>query len=225
MTGEGIVLRWPSRVLRLAARACLALGVVACGAEEKASLPVPTAEPVASGDLEVAIFAGGCFWCMQPPFRRLPGVTSTISGYTGGTTESPSYDDVSSGTTGHAEAVQVTYDPKQVSYEKLLEVFWANIDPLAKDSQFCDFGSQYRSAIFVRDENERKLAEASRDALAASGKLPGPIATTIEPAAKFYAAEEYHQDFDQKNVERYKQYVTGCGRKQRLEQLWGKSEG
>lgn len=169
----------------------------------------------------VAIFAGGCFWCMEPPFDKVDGVTATTSGYTGGTKTDPTYEQVSAGRTGHYEAVQVEYDPARVSYERLLEVFWRNIDPLDAIGQFCDKGPQYRSAIFVLDEKQRALAEASKAALANSGKLPGRIVTEILTAAKFYPAEDYHQDYYRKNPVRYAFYRSGCGRDARLEQLWG----
>ena len=170
---------------------------------------------------EVATFAGGCFWCMEPPFDELPGVESTTSGYTGGTEEDPTYEQVSSGTTGHAEAVRVVYDPARVSYEKLLDVFWRNIDPTAVDRQFVDVGRQYRSAIFYHDDDQKRLAEASRDRLAASGRFDGPIVTEIVPAGPFYPAEEYHQDYYRKNPIRYQWYRWGSGRDQFLEKVWG----
>ena len=186
---------------------------------------VPTAgaqtAPRETPGREVATFAGGCFWCMEPPFDELPGVESTTSGYTGGTEEDPTYEQVSSGTTGHAEAVRVVYDPARVSYEKLLDVFWRNIDPTAVDRQFVDVGRQYRSAIFYHDDDQKRLAEASRDRLAASGRFDGPIVTEIVPAGPFYPAEEYHQDYYRKNPIRYQWYRWGSGRDQFLEKVWG----
>jgi peptide-methionine (S)-S-oxide reductase len=170
-----------------------------------------------------ATFAGGCFWCMEPPFDKLPGVISTTSGYTGGQKKDPTYQEVSAGGTGHTEAVQVVYDPKQVSYEKLLDVFWHNIDPTQKDGQFCDHGSQYRTAIFYHDEEQKRLAEAAKAKLQQDKPFQGDIVTEIVPAGAFYAAEEYHQDYATKNPIRYKFYRTGCGRDQRLKQLWGKA--
>jgi methionine-S-sulfoxide reductase len=170
---------------------------------------------------EVATFAGGCFWCMEPPFDELPGVESTTSGYTGGKEEDPTYEQVSSGATGHAEAVRVVYDPRKVSYEKLLDVFWRNIDPTAVDGQFVDVGRQYRSAIFYHDDEQKRLAEISRDQLAASGRFEGPIVTEIVPAGPFYPAEEYHQDYYRKNPIRYQWYRWGSGRDQFLEKVWG----
>jgi peptide-methionine (S)-S-oxide reductase len=172
-----------------------------------------------------ATFAGGCFWCMEPPYDKLPGVISTISGYMGGKNANPTYQDVSSGTTGHAEVVQVTYDPKKVTYEKLLDVFWVNVDPTVKDRQFCDAGNQYRTAIFYHDEAQRKAAEASKAALAKSKPFKQDIVTPIEMAAPFYAAEDYHQDYYVKNPVRYKFYRNGCGRDARLKELWGDKAG
>jgi peptide-methionine (S)-S-oxide reductase len=173
----------------------------------------------------VATFAGGCFWCMEPPFDKLPGVTATISGYTGGKKVNPTYQEVSSGSTGHAEAVQVIYDPKKVSYEKLLETFWVNIDPTVKDRQFCDVGNQYRTAIFYNDEAQRKAAEASKAATERTKPFKEPIVTPIEMAGAFYRAEEYHQDYYLKNPVRYKFYRGGCGRDARLKELWGDKAG
>ena len=170
-----------------------------------------------------ATFAGGCFWCMEAPFDKLPGVISTTSGYIGGSVKNPTYEQVSSGRTGHTEAVQVVYDSTKVSYEKLLEVFWANIDPTVKNAQFCDHGSQYRSGVFFHDEAQRKAAEASRAALDKSKPFKQPIVTEITKAAEFYAAEDYHQDYYMKNPVRYKLYRNGCGRDARLKELWGKA--
>ena len=166
-----------------------------------------------------ATFAGGCFWCMEPPFDKLDGVSSTISGYAGGKKKNPTYEEVSAGNTGHAEVVQITYDPKKITYEKLLEVFWRNVDPLAPNRQFCDIGSQYRTAIFYHDETQKRLAEESKKAL--SKRFKEPIVTEIVAASEFYPAEEYHQDYYTKNPLRYKYYRYSCGRDQRLEALWG----
>jgi len=168
-----------------------------------------------------AIFAGGCFWCMEEAFDKPSGVVATISGYTGGHTKEPTYEQVSSGDTGHAEAVLVEYDPKKISYEKLLDVFWHNIDPTQRNGQFCDHGSQYRSAIFYIDAEQKRLAEASRAALIKSKPFKGDVVTQIVPAGAFYPAEEYHQNFYQKNPVRYKFYKSGCGRAARLKELWG----
>jgi peptide-methionine (S)-S-oxide reductase len=173
----------------------------------------------------VATFAGGCFWCMEGPFDRLPGVDATISGYTGGRAVNPTYEQVSSGSTGHAEAVAVVYDPKKVTYEKLLDVFWHNVDPTTKNRQFCDTGSQYRTAIFYHDEAQRKAAEASRDALAKGKPFREPIVTEIAMAGAFTPAEDYHQDYYMKNPVRYNLYRTGCGRDARLKELWGDKAG
>ncbi len=169
----------------------------------------------------VATFAGGCFWCMEPPFDALDGVFSTTSGYIGGHKADPTYKEVSAGSTGHTEAVQIVYDPKQISYEQLLEVFWVNIDPPDARGQFCDKGSQYRTGIFYHDAEQQRLAEASKRALEASGRLDGMIVTEISPATTFYPAEDYHQDYYKKNPVRYKFYRYTCGRDNRLEQLWG----
>ena len=179
------------------------------------------AAPTVPPGQKVAIFAGGCFWCMEPPFDKLPGVTATISGYSGGRTVNPTYEQVSSGSTGHAEVVEVIYDPKVVSYEKLLEVYWVNVDPTVKDRQFCDGGTQYRTAIFYSDDAQRKAAEASRAAIEKSKPFKEAIVTPIEMAGAFYPAEEYHQDYYKKNPVKYNLYRNGCGRDSRLKMLWG----
>ena len=168
-----------------------------------------------------AIFAGGCFWCTESDFEKLPGVISAESGYTAGTKPNPTYEEVSAGTTGHTEAVRVTYDQAKVSYAQLVDHFWRTIDPTVKNRQFCDVGSQYRSGIYWQTEDERKIAEASRDALLASGKFK-EIHTEIAAASAFYPAEAYHQDYYKNNPIRYNYYRHGCGRDVRLEQLWGK---
>lgn len=172
-----------------------------------------------------ATFAGGCFWCMEGPFDVLDGVISTTSGYIGGKTKNPSYKEVSSGTTGHTEAVQVVYDPKKITYEKLLYVFWRNIDPTTKDQQFCDVGSQYRSGIFYHDDAQKKLADESKAALMKSKPFKGDIVSEITAAAEFTAAEEYHQNYYKKNALQYKFYRSGCGRDAKLKQLWGDEAG
>jgi peptide-methionine (S)-S-oxide reductase len=169
----------------------------------------------------VATFAGGCFWCMEPPYDVLPGVISTTSGYMGGTKRNPKYDEVSSGSTGHAEVVQVVYDPKKISYEKLLEVFWRNIDPTVRNRQFCDVGTQYRSAIFYHGDEQKRVAEASKEHLVKTKPFREEVVTLIVPATEFWPAEAYHQDFYLKNPVQYKFYRTGCGRDARLKQLWG----
>lgn len=172
-------------------------------------------------DLTTATFAGGCFWCMEQPFDKLSGVVSTTSGYTGGTVEDPTYSEVSNGGTGHIEAMQVRYDPEQVSYETLLETFWYNIDPLDNAGQFCDKGSQYRSAIFYEDAEQQAIAEASKAEVAK--EFDQPVATDILPAATFYDAEDYHQNYYKTRPVRYKVYRFGCGRDQRLSALWGEN--
>lgn len=182
-------------------------------AEEMPTVPAP--------GLEKATFAGGCFWCMEPPFDKLDGVVSTTSGYTGGQTPNPTYQQVSAGGTGHAEALEVLYDPKKISYEKLLDVFWRNVDPTAADHQFCDYGNQYRSEIFYHDDGQERLAERSRKAIERSKPFKDAIVTKISPASTFYRAEGYHQDFYKKNPVRYKFYRYNCGRDQRLKELWG----
>jgi methionine-S-sulfoxide reductase len=169
----------------------------------------------------IATFAGGCFWCMEPPYDKLDGVISTTSGYTGGSKADPTYKEVSRGGTGHAEAVQIVYDPGKVSYEQLLEVFWHNVDPLDAGGQFCDRGDSYRTALFVHDEEQRRLAEASKQALADSDRFAQPIVTEVVDAGTFYPAEDYHQDYYEKNPIRYKFYRWNCGRDQRLADLWG----
>jgi peptide-methionine (S)-S-oxide reductase len=178
--------------------------------------PARSAEPATAR----ATFAGGCFWCMEGPFDEVEGVLQTTSGYTGGARDHPTYDEVSSGGTGHFEAVQVVYDPAKVSYERLLDVFWRNVDPTDGGGQFCDRGDQYRSAIFFHDEAQRKAAQASREKLAASGRLGGPIATEIRAASEFWPAEEYHQDYATKNPIRYHYYRSRCGRDRRLDKVW-----
>ncbi len=166
-----------------------------------------------------AVFAGGCFWCMEKPFESLPGVSGAVSGYSGGTRPNPTYEEVGSGGTGHAESVEVIYDPARVSYEKLLDVFWHNIDPLSANGQFCDRGEQYRSIIFYGNENERRLAEESKKRV--EERLKAKIATQIVPAGPFYRAEEYHQDYNRKNPLRYSFYRKNCGRDARLAEVWG----
>jgi len=183
-----------------------------------------TSVAATDSNTSVATFAGGCFWCMEGPFDKLEGVVSTTSGYTGGHTKNPTYKQTSTGKTGHTEAVQIVYDPEQVSYEKLLDVFWHNIDPTTPDQQFCDRGSQYRSEIFYHDDEQKQLAEASKSTLEKNKPFNAPIVTQVTKASTFYAAEDYHQDYYKKNPIRYRYYRHGCGRDKRLEQLWGKSE-
>lgn len=167
-----------------------------------------------------AIFAAGCFWCVEEAFDKVDGVLATTSGYTGGRTERPSYEDVSSGGTGHTEALQVTYDPSKVSYEALLQTFWHNVDPLDAGGQFCDRGSQYRSGVYYQSEEQQRLAEASKAKVAA--QLGKAVVTEVVAAGPFYAAEDYHQGYYDKNPVRYKFYKWNCGRAQRLDELWGK---
>lgn len=169
----------------------------------------------------VATFAGGCFWCMEPPFDELDGVLSTTSGYTDGHRKNPTYQEVSAGGTGHTEAIQIEYDPEKISYAQLLEVFWKNIDPTTKNSQFCDHGSQYRSGIYYHDEAQRQAAQASLESLQINKPFKEAIATELDAASTFYPAEDYHQDYYQKNPVRYKYYRYRCGRDQRLDELWG----
>lgn len=203
------------------------LPAVAVAAWLSTAAAAQTGDPPAQAPegLALATFAGGCFWCMEPPFDALDGVHATISGYTGGRVREPTYEQVSTGGTGHAEAVQVLYDPAVVSYEKLLEVFWHNIDPTVKDRQFCDVGNQYRSAIFYHDDEQRLLAERSRARLEREKPFAGPVVTEIAPAAAFWPAEDYHQDYYRKNPLRYKFYRFNCGRDARLEELWGARAG
>jgi peptide-methionine (S)-S-oxide reductase len=171
--------------------------------------------------LAKATFAGGCFWCMEPPFDKLDGVISTTSGYIGGDKANPTYKEVSAGGTGHAEAVEILYDPDKISYAELLEVYWRNVDPLTANGQFCDHGDQYRTAIFYHGEEQKRLAEDSKKALEASGRFQQPIVTEIVAATRFYPAEDYHQDYYKKNPLRYKYYRYACGRDDRLRQVWG----
>jgi len=202
------------RLIAIAAWSALA-AIIPVAAPAQA--PAPPAKSV------VATFSGGCFWCVEADFDKVDGVISTTSGYTGGSVANPTYQQVSAGGTGHTEAVKVAYDPAKVSYEKLLDVFWHNHDPLAKNAQFCDHGEQYRAGIFYHDEDQRRLAEASRQAV--QKRFKEPVQTEISPAGAFYVAEDYHQDFYQKNPVRYKFYRYNCGRDKRLEQLWGKKNG
>lgn len=185
------------------------------------SNPVFSAQSQLTG-LAKATFAAGCFWCTEEAMDKVPGVISTTSGYMGGSKRNPTYEEVSSGTTGHTEVVQVVYDPKKVSYERLLDQFWVNHDPTVKDRQFCDVGSQYRPSIFWHDEEQRRLAEASKTRWEKEKPFKQTIVTPIVRATEFWQAEDYHQDYYLKNPVRYKFYVTGCGRYARLNELWGK---
>ncbi len=169
-----------------------------------------------------AYFAGGCFWCMEEVFEKVEGVLSATSGYMGGTVSNPTYEEVSAGRTGHTESVEVVYDPAKVSYQKLLDAFWRNVDPITPNAQFCDHGNQYRSAIFFQTEDEKRASDSSKQVIEQSRRFKEPIVTQIVMAPQFYPAEEYHQDFYKKNPIRYKLYKYNCGRAQRLEELWGK---
>jgi len=200
---------------RSAVLAVLALSVAALALAAGVRAPKPV--------LARATFAGGCFWCMEPPFEKIRGVASVTSGYTGGQEVDPTYEQVSSGRTGHAEAVEILYDPAKVTYAQLLDVFWHDIDPLQADGQFCDHGRQYRTAIYTHDAEQKQLAEQSKAQVMA--KFQKPIVTEIVPAARFYPAEEYHQDFYKRNPVRYFTYRAGCGRDRRLKELWGADAG
>ncbi|MDY7227935.1 peptide-methionine (S)-S-oxide reductase MsrA [Hyalangium rubrum] len=204
----------PSRSTRLAVLA------VAAALVGTAAVAVEPAKKEAK--LATATFAGGCFWSMEIPFDKLSGVVSTTSGFIGGTKANPTYEEVSEGGTGHAEAVQVAYDPSKVSYAQLLEAFWHNVDPLTPNAQFCDRGAEYRTAIFFHDAEQQRLAEESKRQLEASGRFNRPIVTQIVSASAFYPAEEYHQDYYQKNPAHYRAYRVGCGRDARLAEIWGK---
>lgn len=181
----------------------------------------PSMRQAAGKPTQTATFAGGCFWCMEAAFEQLAGVVSVTSGYTGGTKPNPTYEEVCSGTTGHAESVQVVYDPSTISYERLLDAFWRNIDPTTPNQQFSDKGTQYRSAIFYHDDEQKQLAELSKQQLAKSGKFTAPIVTEITPASTFYPAEDYHQDYYKKNPLRYNLYKIGSGRAGYLKRVWG----
>ncbi len=199
------------------------LSFAADKAKPVAASATPAAAPIPTS--AKAVFAGGCFWCMEAPFDAIDGVKSTTSGYIGGVTKNPTYEQVSSGQTGHAEAVQVVYDPRKVTYEKLLYVFWRNIDPTVRNQQFCDHGTQYRTGIFYFDAAQKKAAEASKAELNKSRPFPGEIVTEITAAGEFTPAEDYHQDFYLNNPVRYKFYRAGCGRDARLKELWGDEAG
>jgi peptide-methionine (S)-S-oxide reductase len=210
-----------------------------CGARSSASDAGSSASGAASGAAttaaddstqaldpavaDTATFAGGCFWCMEPPFDKLDGVAATVSGYAGGSVANPSYEQVTAGTTGHAESLRVVYDSTKVSYEDLLYVFWRNIDPLDNGGQFCDRGSSYRPVLFVHDARQRRLAEQSKQQIAQ--RFDQPLKVPIEPLDAFYRAETYHQNYYQKNPTRYKTYRRGCGRDARLQELWGEEAG
>jgi peptide-methionine (S)-S-oxide reductase len=213
--------------------ACAALAFAAASAVGATSSAKPAAKPAMAAaaapakpyvGVAYADFAGGCFWCMETQYESRPGILSVKSGYTGGKELHPTYEQVSNHQTGHFESVEVQFDPSKITYEQLLDLFWHSVDPTQGDGQFCDIGHQYQSAIFVRDESQRKAAEASQRAIEASGVLHGKkIVTEILPASTFWAAEEYHQDFWKKDPVRYHEYREGCGRDLRLAMLWGKN--
>ena len=207
-------MRLPHSVFRFAAALLLALPVLAA-AQTGAGAPA-TAK---------AIFAGGCFWCVESDFDKIPGVLSTVSGYIGGTVANPTYEQVSRKSTGHAEAVEISFDPQKVSYAQLLEYFWRTIDPTVKDRQFCDAGSPYRTAIFTIGEEQMRITRASLAALEKSKPFKEPVVTQVAAAGTFYPAEDYHQDYYKKNPIRYEYYRTSCGRDARLKQLWGDKAG
>lgn len=211
------------KLIRFSTALLLSAFTMLASAQNKAPDKTNTAAPPAA--TAKAIFAGGCFWCMEPPYDAIDGVLSTTSGYIGGKQKDPTYKEISTGITGHTEAVEVVYDPKKVSYERLLEVFWRNIDPTVKDQQFCDVGSQYRTGIFVVNDAQKAAADASKAALEKNKPFTGKIVTEITQAGPFYAAEDYHQDYYLKNPIRYKYYRNGCGRDARLKQLWGDQAG
>lgn len=198
----------------------LTLMVAAAGS---LSLPLAADTNIDAGTSAQAIFAGGCFWCMEPPYDRQPGVSATLSGYIGGELDNPTYEEITDGDTGHAEAVKIEYDPEQISYEQLLTIFWRNIDPFAEGRQFCDVGNQYRSAIFYDNDEQRELAEASKAEM--EDRFGRDIATEIVSADTFWPAEEYHQNYYEKNPVRYKFYRFSCGRDGRLEEVWGEEAG
>jgi peptide-methionine (S)-S-oxide reductase len=202
-----------------------ALATVAVGAPAQSAQRAAKADATNAATTAKATFAGGCFWCVEADFDKVPGVLSTTSGYTGGTLPNPTYRQVTSHTTGHAEAVEIVFDPSRVSYEQLVEHFWRTIDPTTVNRQFCDAGSPYRSAIFAHDAAQLAAAKASLAALEKSKPFPEPIVTEIEMAAPFYVAEDYHQDYYLKNPIRYNYYRSGCGRDARLKQLWGDQAG
>ena len=197
--------------------ALLALAVVGMVGAQQPAFEIESIDP----SHEIAVFAGGCFWCMEPPYDKLDGVIATISGYTGGHTESPTYHEVTFGDTGHYEAVLVVFDPRRVTYDELVAIFWFNIDPTDDRGQFCDRGSSYRTAIFYRTPQQEAAATRSRDELEASNRLRRRVVTEILPTATFWIAEDYHQNYYVNSPIRYRTYRSGCGRDARLRQLWG----
>jgi peptide-methionine (S)-S-oxide reductase len=205
--------------------ALLALAVLAAPCSVRSAPSASAAVPAGKPEVKHATFAGGCFWCMETAFEGRPGIVAVISGFSGGKESNPTYGEVSAGRTGHMESVEVVYHPSEISYERLLEIYWHNIDPTQGDGQFCDHGAQYRSAIFVRDAGERSLAERSKSAITNSKALHVPIVTRILPFTGFWPAEEYHQDYYRKNPDDYHRYREGCGRDRRLQELWGAEAG
>lgn len=203
----------------------MVLSLIAAGTVMAGNDAMKKTTETAVNQLEKATFAGGCFWCMEAPFDKLPGVVSVTPGYTGGKVKNPTYQQVSAGGTGHAEAVQIVYDPSRLGYAKLLEVFWHNTDPTVIDRQFCDVGSQYRPAIFFHSEEQRLLALKSKEALGKTKPFKEPIVTEVTKADEFTPAEEYHQHYYKKNPIRYQYYRNGCGRDKRLKELWGDAAG
>jgi len=199
------------------------LVTAACMVSLIGSFTLPSGYAADSSPLAKAYFAGGCFWCMEEVFEKVEGVIETVSGYMGGRVKNPNYEEVSAGRTGHAESVEVRYDPARVTYAQLLETFWRNVDPVTPNAQFCDHGNQYRAVIFYQGDEEKRLAEESKGAIEQSKRFTEPIVTQIVAASEFYPAEDYHQDFYKKNPIRYKYYKYSCGRAQRLETLWDKS--
>jgi len=202
-----------------------AAAVAACVAVLPFRASTPAAAQQARAKTETTAFAGGCFWCMEGVFDHLPGVVSVTSGYIGGHTVNPTYEQVSEGGTGHAEAVQVVFDPSRISYARLLDAYWHNVDPVTPNAQFCDHGSQYRSAIFANGQEQLRQALASKAALEASHRFKQPIVTQVVTATRFYPAEEYHQHYYKKNPARYSYYRWSCGRDRRLHELWGDAAG
>jgi peptide-methionine (S)-S-oxide reductase len=206
--------------LGLAALSILGSRLAGASSPRDGQLPTATA-PVPNDSQRIATFAGGCFWSMQKAFDGVEGVVSTTAGYAGGKKADPRYEDVETGATGHAESVQLVYDPARISYERLLDIYWHHIDPLTLNAAFCDHGPQYRSIIFYHDAEQQRLAEASKRALDQSHRFNSPIVTAVQPATPFYPAEEYHQQFYKKNPARYEAYRIGCGRDRRTRELWG----
>ena len=214
-------MRWTTLTIFALLSIMIANGCSKIGKEDKTEGASMKSE---AKNLEKATFAGGCFWCMEPPFEKLDGVVDVVSGYTGGDNESPTYEEVSSGSTGHLETIQIIYDPAKITYQELLDVFWKQIDPTDAEGSFVDRGYQYKSAIFYHNDEQRRLAEASKEKLAKSGLFDKPIATEIVKLKTFYKAEEYHQDYHKKNPLRYKYYRSRSGRDQFIKKVWGKKE-